>query len=281
MSDNSGSIVKSCMMNFQKWLGSYRVLVIFLMEFLYFCVATEDVRQFLVQENENIGISCYYFVLWCSSVYGRLIMMIGLILLFCNAPFTDEQQLFVMIRLGKWKWFLGQIMYIVLGSVVYFLIMVLFNIIRFLPYVGFSLEWGDILYAWNLHGPLKKAMEILDHYQPVEAMTLCFTICVLTGIFFGLFLLFINMKKSGMLGIAVLVCWSACSLLLDGMPEKIKIMVVHLCPSEWSWLDYYVNRYYNISYGYTYGFLIVGILALFIGIFLRVKKCDIAIVENI
>lgn len=46
-------------------------------------------------------------------------------------------------------------------------------------------------------------MEILDHYQPVEAMVLCFTICVLTGIFFGLFLLFINMKKSGMLGIAV------------------------------------------------------------------------------
>ena len=43
----------------------------------------------------------------------RMLFYFGVVLLFCNAPFMDDQQMFVLVRTGRLRWFAGQLAYIV------------------------------------------------------------------------------------------------------------------------------------------------------------------------
>ncbi len=62
--------------------------------------------------------------------------------MFCNAPFMDDQQMFVLVRTGRLRWFAGQLAYIVAANLVYFLWTALTTVLVLIPQVGFSTDWA-------------------------------------------------------------------------------------------------------------------------------------------
>lgn len=279
--DNTGSFFKSAILNFRKWGSSYRIPVVFLMEFLYLYICTQNGYEFL--QEQNIGITSWFFVFWSGGFYARIIMFLGVILLFCNAPFTDEQQMFVMLRVGKVRWFMGQILYIILASICYFGIIVLMTIFRFFPYIGFSLEWGDALRNGSMENIFSASvpLKVLEQFSPIQAFGYAFGISVGVGIVFGLLILLINMHKESVWGIGIAVTWVAASLFIVIFPQKTENLLKYVAITEWCDLHAYMNGMYSISLAYTIPSSVVLIVILIIGILLSTKKYNIRIVENV
>lgn len=57
----------------------------------------------------------------------------------------DDQQMFVLVRTGRLRWFAGQLAYIVAANLVYFLWTALTTVLVLIPQVGFSTDWGGII----------------------------------------------------------------------------------------------------------------------------------------
>ena len=74
--------------NFQKWPVNPRVYVVFLLELAYVHWMVSPVGDFCAQGGYTVGPWVFPFLL--AEPYSRLMVMLGLILLLCDAPFTKQ-----------------------------------------------------------------------------------------------------------------------------------------------------------------------------------------------
>ena len=87
------------------------------------------------------GIAFYF------SDYGfSMIMCLGLLLLFSQAPFMDEQMTNVLLRCDNLQWYLGSILYCIMLSSFYIVYWCLCLLLPILGNLDWSMEWGKI---WN------------------------------------------------------------------------------------------------------------------------------------
>ena len=72
-------------------------------------------------------------------------LLLGLVLLFCDAPFLDAGQTLVIVRVGKKNWCYGQLLYIFLCTGLYLL--VLFGLLCLVlgPDLTIQTGWGKVL----------------------------------------------------------------------------------------------------------------------------------------
>lgn len=112
-------MLRSMCNNFRKWKSSYRVFIVFL-SVLVFTFSREDyLRQYA--QDVGLAVTPYFFAFQMDDGITRMLFYFGVVLLFCNAPFMDDQQMFVLVRTGRLRWFAGQLAYIVAANLVYFL----------------------------------------------------------------------------------------------------------------------------------------------------------------
>lgn len=69
----------------------------------------------------------------------------GVLLLFSNAPFISPMQMFVISRTGRRRWVVGQILYVLLATGIYLLVILLFGLICVCDVATLSTNgWGKI-----------------------------------------------------------------------------------------------------------------------------------------
>ena len=103
-----------CLQNLRKWQTDYRIWIIGLMAVILIAVFEDGMRNIADYLGLKPPIWIFPFIYY--QFYTKLSYMVLIILLFCNAPFTDQNQVFVLMRSGHKKWLLGQILYIVTAS---------------------------------------------------------------------------------------------------------------------------------------------------------------------
>ena len=228
-------------LNIRKWKNNYRVWIVFLIEFSYMWISTYEYK--LQAVANHLAVSGGFFAIWSSTKYGRFLMFLGIIVLFCNAPFKDEHQTYLIIRSGKRKWMIGQCLYIFLASLIYFSVMMLFCILRYFPYINLENKWGDVIYTVaSNRGVINN--EILTTFTPMQACAQCFIICVLLGFLHGIFILYINLYKKGTLGVWIAITNICLSFFItDFFTEKTQFLFLKYAILEWCDLKNYVNKY--------------------------------------
>ena len=135
----------SCMANhFRKWPRSPRIWMVFLIMMTY-CTPyfTTTIRQFC--QDYDAACTGWLLPLALTVENRRLWIMLLPMLLFCDAPFLDEQQPFLIVRTGRLRWGAGQILYIFAASAVFYLVSFLIMALMLLPYLEFSLDWGKVI----------------------------------------------------------------------------------------------------------------------------------------
>lgn len=80
-----------------------------------------------------------------SDDHVVLIASLGALLLFCDAPFIDSEQPYIVLRSGRKKWVAGQIAYIAISSALFTLFLYLLTLLLLLPWLEFSTEWGKAI----------------------------------------------------------------------------------------------------------------------------------------
>ena len=212
------------------------------------------------------------FPFFSSDPLNQLILFAGVIFLFADAPFINEGQSYVIIRCNRLSWIMGQIVYIVMASAIYFMILMCVSVIILLPNGTFATNgWGKIVNTLaqtnagrqiNLQFTISE--KITSFYTPFEAFGLCFFLNWGCASFLGLTIFILNMKFNR--GIGLVFC--AMILFFDLLVlNALPIIFYYFSPVSISRLTLLdplnVLRFPTINYSiifYSIGSVILSIL---------------------
>lgn len=91
-------MLRSMCNNFRKWKSSYRVFIVFLSVLVFTFIREDYLRQYA--QDVGLAVTPYFFAFQMDDGITRMLFYFGVVLLFCNAPFMDDQQMFVLVRTG-------------------------------------------------------------------------------------------------------------------------------------------------------------------------------------
>lgn len=118
-----------------------KFIVVLLFSFLFLFVYITPLRQEAALSDYGITPYILPLIYDMNTMYMAFVM----ILLVCDAPFIQKNQLFVNVRAGMASSFIGKVIYLFFISVILQVIQFLISIFMLIPYISFSDNWGYIL----------------------------------------------------------------------------------------------------------------------------------------
>ena len=185
--------------NFRKWRNDYRVYMIAIVVFMLVWSFWSDLNA--VCSSLDLKPSPWVFPFLYTQYYTKVLYTIPLIFLFCNAPFKDKNYMFVIVRSGRIRWAIGEILYIVATSGIYYIYIFLLSLILRIGHFSFCTDWGEALItishtrATSILGEIRIEVPniIIDCFSPFQAIWFTFLMSWLCGIFLGLIIFFFNL----------------------------------------------------------------------------------------
>jgi len=192
------TIINICLQDLRKWQRDYRILIIAILLFLLVYDNVKSYRSISLSLNEPPSIWIYPFLY--TQYHQKLIFTIPLLLLFSNAPFIDNNAVYVIARCKKSDWHLGQFLYIVISSAIYYIYILLWSVILLLPFAEISTDWGRSLKTMAASSLTKDmGYNFLDipsftifYFTPVQAVWFTFLLSFLMAVMLGTMIYFLN-----------------------------------------------------------------------------------------
>ena len=201
--------VRICMQNIRKWVGNRRVLMCIAMTRLLVYSYTKDLSVLCNYMGQKMNPWIFPFLF--AFRYMRIVFMIPVVFIFCDAPFVDTNQTYIMLRTKRNIWSMGQILYIIVSSFLYTLFHLLLTIIFNIQYMQWGTTWGDVLGNAGTSGIMVNlniryttvgiSASIIRYFTPAQAMFFSFILMWLSFIFIGMLIYAINIltKSKGIL----------------------------------------------------------------------------------
>lgn len=237
-----------CSQNLRKWASDYRMWTIAALLVIMVQIYVDDMQK--VAELLGTKVSMWIFPFLYVQYHTKVIFTLPVVLMFCNAPFTDKNQVFVYTRTSRAKWLWGQVLYIFIASALYYLFILFLTFISTIFIAEPSLEWGKTLnmvaYS-NVAGRVETVFlivpgRVLEFFTPVQATFFTFLTSWLSAAMLGLIVFFFNLMTGtrfiGIITSSVFVVWT---VLVD-MGGWISYM--RFSPISWNTLN-------NIDVGKT------------------------------
>ena len=234
--------------NIRKWTSNYRVWMIAIILIIFIHSYTKEISLFA--EELNMKMSAWIFPFLYSERYMKLLFLFPIVLLFCDAPFIDSNQPYIILRSKRTAWSLGQILYIVFANIIYFLFLIVATIGIHIRNITFENDWGKVFGTLAttdasdfINTPLKINSNIIKYFSPFQAMWFTFLLSCLSGIMLGLIIYACNsLFKNRLWGIAL-----SSSLLILSAALNLNPELQWLSPMSWNTLN-------NVDIGGTTNF---------------------------
>lgn len=264
-----------CGQNFRRWRGNYKIYVVFVFLIAICNLCDDNYLYFSKLLEDNPGVPIWTAVFAVDFNYDNRILIFSLlVMLFSNAPFIDDNQLFVISRCSRQKRCVGQLLYIYATSGIFVIAFVLiFNILHFWS-IDFTSDWGRmIIVAANGQNPESVICminsDIVDYFTPAVAMFYTMLLMWLGCIFIGLVIYVVNSATQklafGVLSGGFFVLWDCFSeAIARTASEEKKIIFDYLSPVSWSSLSRLDFTGEHIHPGITY--VLVAYAVLIIGL---------------
>lgn len=255
--------------------NNQRILLIFLLVAVFVFSNLQGVLDF--SKDVGIPVTPWSFSHITSDYICQLVIMVGAVALFCDAPFNSEIQKYILPRVGYFAWATGQCLYIVVLSICYILMILILSVISLLPNLEFQNGWGKV---W---GTLARTMAIRQYgiqfiiddyligaYTPMQATMLSFLLSLACCIWLGLLTYFLNYISDAYVGTFI----SAGFVLMDitvaneWLPCFYKISPVTLAQLQALKGN---NSLYQVELEYALWFFGVTIVCLIVGCVLAPK----------
>lgn len=270
--------------NVKKWLTNPRVYVIFILALCYVHFMESPIGTFA--ENSGNPISIYIFPFFMSSLYSNIILLLLLILLFCDAPFMDAECPYIILRVGRKNWYWGQLLYIWMASAIFILMIIMFTVLVLIPNISLKEGWGKVINTFaqtgigTQHGiVIPFDYSIILNYTPIEAMVIQFLLCWLIAGFLGKLIFLFNSFTTRAVGVII----AAGVVLFQLASEAISAKMTFFSPASWSSLAYLTRDGIGSRPSIYYAFVVLIGLNILISILsLKViSNMDIEVSKNI
>ena len=199
-----------CMQSLRKWAKDYRIWTIAAIMLVLIHSNLSNLSK--ISENIGTSSSIWYFPFIYSQYHMKLIFTFPLLLIFCEAPFVDNNSLLIISRSNKMYWTIGHIMYIVVSSAIYYIFILIFTILIALPNSEISTEWGQVIYTVaNTDITLKMNISfinasnfVMSYFTPLTAIFFTFILSWLCAIMLGMIVYSLNiLTKTKYIGVTV------------------------------------------------------------------------------
>lgn len=135
-------ILLSCRINLKQWRLNPKYAAVVLFQFLYLWSIFREYVRFSVDIGYKVRPWLYCLI---PSSTCFLTVFLPILILMSDAPFRSRQQQFVLLRVGKRNWMAGQLLYMLILSFLYALILYVFSVLILLPRVEWRMGWGPLL----------------------------------------------------------------------------------------------------------------------------------------
>ncbi len=177
-------------------------------------------------------------------IFGGIAM-----LLYCDAPFWGKEAPFLIMRMGRRNWILGQVIYVYLSGLMYTLFTIAVSVIMLIPCVSFSGDWGDVLHTIALNpqiftmagvkGGFYPYAEIMDLLSPLQAMLVAGLLYWLGTVLIGLTILSFRVCFGGMMGIAICGIFTSIAYFTPYLGSiSFGKVLYYFSPITWSCMSY-------------------------------------------
>lgn len=273
-----------CTVNLRKIVLTPRFYLAYLWVFFIFAHSVGEIRGFC----NSVGINCspWMFALLTENSGNQMFIILGALLLFCDAPFLHANSSWQILRAGRNNWFLGNMLYIGLLSLIYAVGITVLPIIMMFPMVEWNIGWGKILGSLaqtSAAGDLGLQpfnYAIMAHYSALSAMGLTTLAVWLNAVLIGVSNYVLNFYLKNGIGNVVSVILGLSPLLIVRLAKFS--MGYYLSPPLWMSLSNYKwqGYGYGVPFGYAYGVLSGLILMCVIVSWRGIRKKDLNFIEG-
>lgn len=235
------SSLRICMQNIRKWGSNPRVKMCLVLAVLFVYTYTSGLR--MLAGNLNIDMNPWIFPFLFTHQYKKVTFMLPLLFIFCDAPFIDGNQTYVILRANRKSWSIGQLLYIMMGSFLYALLLLVSTFVCNIGYIKWGTTWGTVLGTAGPGGGLsamKQSMStvyvsniIVRYYTPLQAMFFAFLLMWMSFILIGLVVYVMNvLTRTQMTGTLI-----AGFFILMTVVADIRNQLTILSPISWNSLN--------------------------------------------
>lgn len=277
--NNLLKVWKICILNFRKWMVSPRVYVVMALIMVFTNMVVSPVVDLAKSVNESVSPWLMPFIM--SDDYMIIILFICAVVLFCDAPFIDEQQPYVIIRSNKKCWAAGQILYIILSGLIFSVFIFICVCVNLIGVINFSYDWGKIIGTLTqtnagaqFNSYISFDYSIMVNYSGIQSTVVTILLVWAVSVFLGLLMFLINTYLNNVIGPVV----AFVLVLAQYFLPIIRVDVLYyFSPVSWVNLKNIDIKGISIypSFEYISIALCICIITMIILIVFSYKKCEI------
>ena len=268
-----------CSNMIKKALCSPRIYVAFLWVGFLLYGFSEKIKLF--SNITGIAVSPWTFPFFTMETGSQIFIILGALLIFCDAPFLTQYSYIQLIRSGRKTWFWGTLFYIFSLSFIYVIGLFLLSVLFLLPRVELMVGWGKIIgtlaqtNAGATIGFAQLDYSIIANFKPIQAVLLTLAAVWMNCVLLGLLVYAFNLCVKKGAGIIIGAILALSPLLIVRLVQER--LAYYLAPPVWMNLSIYNwDGYgYHPSEYYIYGILGIGIIICTLVIYLGIWKKDI------
>lgn len=212
------------------------------------------------------------------------VIVLGLVVCFMysDVPYMNNKELYRITRIGRKKWCMGKILGISMEAVAFSLSTMIFSVIVYIPYVDLGLDWGNVIYTMTyapIRGMSRCYGNIIQSYEPVEAMLLQFILMCMVTALVGLIMFSVSLWIDRRA--VIVLCLGSIGIMsvIDAMP--MFRFLDYIIPFEWMrigefgrYVDFYI-QFPDMKYC-LYAIIITATVCIAATI-LRIKKINVVL----
>lgn len=199
---------------FKRWRKTPRVFLALILITVFITTPSLFLARLAVKQASRITpwlfpfIMCDRFVLMC--------VMLAVILVFSDVPICDDTLNYILMRIGRRSWILGEILYVFLTSLMLMSYIWIYSLFINFSNLSFDTEWGAILLSFaspTIDRGVGIAQLTNIYTDPAAACALCLFLSITACTFLGLIILYLSLKYNRVVGIST----GSCFAILDFM----------------------------------------------------------------
>lgn len=199
--DSTRAILRVLSYNMRKLLISYRALLAIVLSLIVVQSASSSVRELCLEYGVRASPLALFPGVTVTSTMSSLLLLCWLMLI-CDAPFIDETQPYLLLRCGRYIWSAGQLLYMLVMSVLFWLWVAICSVIVLAGCMDSSMEWGSVYHSLSYMPTYEflSSRTMMANYTVPEAFALSWLLSVLLSIMLSEFTYLINLTTRRMYG---------------------------------------------------------------------------------
>lgn len=203
----------------KRWKKDYRVYIIAIMLMILIFNNTRQIVDFSNMTGVRVSPWILPILLenyMVSMGLLKVLILFGMVLLFCDAPFNDNVKPHIIARTGRNAWCFGEILYIAAASFFYTLFVLIVGVSGLASRLSFDWDWGKVLGTLAMTNAGAQYVptlcfnsQMISAYTPLSATALSFLNLWLFGMVMGLLIYCINLfstaKEIGMALVSLII----------------------------------------------------------------------------